>query len=435
MSYYIHPDVRWIIFTINQILDEEYWLVDNIADVVEKLPYYLSDHLYVLSATYLLDLSVPLLMMQSRYDKIIKLCEIALETFDDDLQIHDIASLDPEVEKLLAEFGDTFDLSNSTKYAREYFRLKLHLAHAHLMSHNHAQATLLLDEILETLPDTIDLDRLDAYYILLKYYCYGYDFDAGFDLVHEATELTISKYENRRTDLYIAVAYFHYSKGNEAELKAMMDKIMRQMGKDIMERRMTPRQVAHNSAEQNYFLSIIYREQNDFDNAYKHRLAAAEQYAEVNNPERNMLMLMEKALWHTLKYRENPSHEEHAVAQQWMDIAYRDYHMLENKQSLNLAHLDHTQGLIYLNTKQYDKALEKLKPTLEIWQESKHVYNTALTHNAIGYTEFCLKNFDVAIKHYHQAESICTGRTEQHSQRLLEIIHENIDEAKQHLSL
>jgi|GEM_PF-2210606 len=432
---YIHPDKQWIYDVMRHIASDPYWLNDNLDDVVNALPHYLRSADYVLMVLGLANMCVEELFPKRHYAKIIDLCETATNTVTEHWDNLDLSVMPQDLVIRIDGTSVINEEDNTLDYEREYFTVKLNLASAYLKLHHPLKAKRVIDDILHVLDNAIDADRLEAYYVLLRSYKYGYEFELDFDLIQAATKLTIGKYTNRKTDLLTAIADYHYAQGNNAEIRDMYQEFTRQMGKDIQASRITRIKAAEYVAEQNFYLAVIYREQGKFAEAREYLEKSGEHYLEIGNPKRDIHIAIEIALCHTLEFYTEPINTAHTIAQQLVDNAYRDYGALstDEQESVTLAHIHHTQGLIYLHTEQYSKAIDIFSSSLKIWQHHQNSYHIALTCNAIGYTYSQMHNYDVALERYRRAEVNCIGLPAQHAKQLLAVIRGNIKNAQDHL--
>ncbi len=408
----VHPDLHWF----NNLRDNKHdskWVKDNIGEIIENFHYYLYDPNYLFEATQVLDDIFHLIFDMGHYSL---LKDWLLEALD----IFDTTPVPYDIKTKITQTGGTF----IECYPTEYFRLRLYLADVLLASRDIEAVMVLLHQLLEVLPITSDLNKLDTYLLILKYFGYGHEIHLDFDIVHEATELTTNKYPQRKLDLYIAVAYYHYSQSNAKKMQHMIDKIMRTMVEKVHSLSMGMGDVSRISAEQYYFLAVIYRELNQFDEAFKYLEIASEQYVLLHNPIRNMLILYEKAIL----YRNTGQYEE---AQQWLDLAFREYHQLEESQTFHYAMLKHGQAQIYVDTAQYELALPVFYEVLDIWVENQHKYHMALAHNAIGYTLYKMSEIDKALESYDESQKLCQNLKEKHVEELMKVIEQNISDAKQ----
>lgn len=408
----VHPDPLWF----NNLRDNKHdskWVNDNIGEIIENFHYYLYDPNYLFESTKVLDDIFYLILDMGHYSLLKGWLLEALDIFDTTPVPYDIKTK-------IMQAGGAF----TECYPTEYFRLRLYLADVSLARRETDAVATLLHQLLELLPTTSELNKLDTYFIILKYFSYGYEIKLDFDIVHDATELTIHKYPQRKLDLYIAVAYYHYSQSNVEKIQAMLDKIMRAMVKEVHVSSIDMVDVNRISAEQNYFLAVIYRELKQFDEAFQYLDRASEQYARLKNPVRNMLILHEKAvLYHFINQPEE--------AQQWLNLAYREYYQLEEPQTSHYAMLKHTQGLIHFDMMQYESALSLFHDSLDIWIDNQHKYHIALAHNVIGYTHYKMSQIDKALEFYDESHKLCRNLKEKHAQELMKVIEQNISDAKQ----
>jgi len=421
-----HPNPQWLQSAIAQMSNSR-WLQDNLDEILDKLHYYLDDTTYVLDASSVLDCCFKFAMDRSRYTELKYLHEITLDTFEGDDPI--TYRIDFDLPSWVNDHNHEGD-SNKTRYPDEYFRLKLNLGHTALMMRNRDLATQQLADTASLMEKASLLNQLDACCVMLKFTSYGYQLENEATLVRKTEQLAhIYKRSSKMIDAYIAIAYYHYSQGNVKKIEQVLHKIMRAMSYALPE----SEEIHEITGEQHYYLSVIYREQEDFDKAQYHLDKASTHYGEIDNWERNMLILHETALWFALRDEDDPDPEDLERAQQWLNLAKREYHQLANPQIYHYGMLEHTQGLIHFHTKNYDLALEKFHSIIDIWEEHKHQYHMALTYNVIGYTHYVMEKYEEAIKYYEEAEEICEPLPEGHSKRLLKTIQEHLENARNFL--
>lgn len=400
-----HPNPQWLKFMLENVFDSKL-LQELLDEILNNLHYYLDNTDYVLDASAILDYCFAFAMERSRYDRLKDLHVITLDTFEDN--------------------------GYQTQYANEYFRLTLNLGHIALMIRETNLAMDKITKIIALMDDTNLINQLDACCVILKFASYGYQLKSDIDFVTKTLQLAY-KYNSpdKLKDAYVAIAYYHYSQGKLKETEEALRKI-----KKVMIRRGSMpdmNMVTKITAEQHYYLSVIYREQENFKQARRHLNQASEHYASIDNWERNMLILHENALWYTLRDEDNPDPDDLQCAQQWLDLARQEYYRLQNPHKYHYGMLEHTQGLIYFHQKEYELALEKFHSIIDIWEEHKHQYHMALTYNVIGYTHYVMEKYEEAIKYYEEAEEICEPLPEEHSKRLLKTIQEHLENARNFL--
>lgn len=404
----------WLMSALEHI-DDKIWLRENLDNAFFYLPDHLINPFEVLAGSAVLDAIVPIGLDVGRYTPLKRLLLLALESFE---------SLEPpigEKDYFPKSDGETFAEQNST----EYYRIKLNLAEVYLTLRELRDSRDLIYELLEILDSVDGINQLDTYCLILKFFGYGNHMVLDFDVVHEATELAVKRYPQRRLDLYIAIAYYHYSQGDPDKVKNMLEKILRVMAEEVQVASIDMIDVNRISAEQNYFLAVVYRDLQEFDLASKYLERASEQYSRLENPIRNMLMLFEKAVLFRFLGQTD-------AAEQWIKLAYDEYYKLAEPQSFHLAMLNHTYGLIYVDLGEFETARNLFEQTLPEWQKADHKYHTALTYNAIGYCLYEMGQIDDAMEHYGIAKAKCSVLSEVYARSLMQVIDKNIENAKNH---
>jgi tetratricopeptide (TPR) repeat protein len=403
----------WISTALEHI-DDKFWLKQNLDNAFYYLPDHLSNPLDMLAGTAVLDAIVEICLDAGIYTPLKRLLALASDNFN---------NLTPPTENFpTVSIYNTFVEQNP----REYFRIRLNLAHVYLMLREVRDARELLYELVDILHTVDGINQLEAYCLILKFFGYGNYMELDFDIVYEATELAVNRYPQCRLNLYIAIAYFHFAQSDLDEMKNMLDKIMRLMADEIQLTSIDMIDVNRISAEQNYFLAVIYRDLKQFDEATKHLDRASEQYSRLENPIRNMLMLYERAV--LFRFR-----GETDAAQQWLKLAYDEYYGLAEPQEFHLAMLDHTKGLICIDLGDFETAYHQFEKVLVVWRKADHIYHTALTYNAIGYCLYEMGKIDDAIQNYVIAKEKCGLMDELHAESLMSIIDENIENAENRL--
>jgi tetratricopeptide (TPR) repeat protein len=406
-----HPNLHWL-QDIEYNIQGANWRHEHLDSIMESLDGYLSDSHHVLSASGILDICFEDMMGQGRYKKIVSLHMLAIKTFDSDTPI--LSRPDNH---------DDTDASNAERFPNEYFTLKLNLAHAAMMLHDIEIATQQLEHIRELFSKANLVEQLEACCIFLKYHSYGHEVDLGFDLILKTQRLANQSPIELHLKSEIAIAYYHYSKGNIQAMEKVLRKTIRLIAKIMPDLS----KISEITAELNFYLAVMYRELKQYNKAFAKLDIASEQYARLNHHVQNMLVLYETSvLYHSQKQDKK--------ALQWSDLAYQEFEQLHEKQEYHRTMLDHSKGLILLSLKRYDEALTLFQRVLLVWQNQKHTYHTALATNAVGATIIQLERPIEALEYFAKAKELCDPiKDREYVKELLKQIDINIAEAKNRL--
>jgi len=408
----IHPNLEWLQDIESNIQDED-WRQEHLDQIIKSLKSYLSHVDYVLAASSILDLCWEGMLGQGRYTELLELYTVAIAIFEGDIPI----------QPYFASDENSF-MSNHERFPNEYFMLKLNLAHVDLLLHNIEEATQHLEHIRQLYPTATLIGQLEACCLFLKYHSYGYEIELDFDLVLRTQQLANKFMDKYRLKGEIAIAYYHYSKGNTAE----MEKVLRKTFRLIVKAQLDTSKISVITAELNFYLAVMYRELKQYDQAFAKLDIASEQYARINNHVQNMLVLYETAMIY-----QNQEQTEKAL--DWVNQAINEFERLTEKQDYHRAMLDHGKGAILLSLKRYDEALTLFQRVLLVWEKQKHDYHIALATNAIGATIMNLERPTEALLHFEKAKAICDPiKDRNYVKELLKTIDNNIEDAKGRLN-
>lgn len=401
-----HPDDEQLDKLVKKVHDDN-WRCTQLDYILSTLPDYLSNPKQVFRATFVLNECFNDLMGQGRFTELIRLYNLAIDTFMDDPPIPDTR--------------DYFDYSLHGKSNRErfsdiFFTLKLRLAHAKLMRHSLQEAGDLLLEIKTFLPDASHENKLKAYYLFLKYNSYGREIDFEINLVKEIQQLAKLQ-PGLKLDALIALGYHYYNQSNKREMESTMRRIHREL---VLKHPIQPVQISKVTAEQYLYIAVIYRDLKDYAKALDNLEIASKQAAKINNYVQNMLILVEKALLFSQAGK-------YESAMQWVDLAEAEFHKLPERQDYHQAMIDHTRGVIWFHQKEYDKALTRFQRVLPIWQSYEHTYHIALANNDVGATLIELNRLDDARDFLERAKKLCMPLHDRtYARNLLITINENL---------
>ncbi len=430
MFMFDHPSKQWLTNVLQKMFDGE-WLDNNVEDIVENLNIYIGEAKYILGAVAVLNYCMPNALEHKYFSELKDLYEYALHIFEEGQPIKYPSSKNEQIAKIFDETEHN-GTTNITRYPDQYFMLKVNLSYTLLMMRDAKTARIHLLDVLDLI-DAQDnpCNQVDAYCVILGYQSRGYQLPdhIDFDQIIRTTLQKASECQDKKLQAYLAINYYYYSQGKLGKLQGNDSKIKREIVKYIRELSV----IKGITAEQQYYLAVIYREQSEFDLAHKHLDIASQRYAEVNNQERNVLILHEKALLYALIEREKKQQEKDwTLAKQWLGLAYKELEHVDNpfEKTALKVHLDHTQAHLHLYERKYNQAISAFTDTLPVWEERQDDYHLALTYNGIGYTYIKLENQPDALESLNQAKSICEGLDKEHAKKLLAIIDENITNAQ-----
>jgi tetratricopeptide (TPR) repeat protein len=405
------------------------WLDNNLRNITDNLSPYVADTEYTLPSAFILDYITPYAIEYGLFTTLIVLFQMLRNTFEDD-------SLIPYPENTESLFSDKLPnyapdkTSNKTRYPDEYFRIQLHLGHLSFLLHDAKSSKDYLSNVVELLPTTSEENKLDAYCVILKLKRLGLTVSDTLNyknFVRHINQLAV-EFPDKKLDAYIATSYYHYAEGNLGQLATVYAKITKLMGST----QQAVELINQTSAEQHLFLAVMHRERNNFDSAMTHLDAASERYANVNNPQMQVVILNETALLYALMERNSDKVDKNwKRVEQWLQKAYQELYKLpeDDRHSLQ-AQIDHTKGHALLYQHAYDEAIETFKNTLSFWEATDNQYHLALTHNSIGYTYIQLNQQYEALNHLFSAKITCEKLTTQHATRLQQLIDENLNLAQ-----
>lgn len=410
----IHPSLEWLQDIEIKVQDAE-WRYSHLDEIMESLSDYLIDVQYVLSASAILDICFEDMLGQGRYTELLDLHTVTINMFESD---NSIFSTFDSIEHL--------DIKNTERFANEHFRLKLNFSQVALLLHNPDLAKQQLEHIRRLFDKATRVDQLEACCLFLKYHAYGYDIDLDFDLIVTTQRLANNLPDELFLKGEVAVAYYHYAKGEIKEMENVLRKALRLMSEIIQ----FPSETAPDTstisavmAELNFYLAVLYRELGDVDKAFSRLDIASEQYARLNNHVQNMLVHYETAM---IYHHQNLNEK----AVDWINLAFNEYDQLKEKQDYYQAMLEHGKAVILIEMKQYDVALTLFQRVLQIWEKQKHDYHIALATNAVGAVNIHLERPKEALVYFHKAKQFCEPiKDRTHVQALLKLIDGNIDNA------
>ena len=226
-------------------------------------------------------------------------------------------------------------------------------------------------------------------------------------------------------EAYIAIGYYYYNKGDLESMKPLVQRINRQL---VQTRSFYPEEISKITAEQYFYLAVMYRDLREYDQALSYFEIALDQATRIDHSIHTMLILSEKALVYSFK-------QEIEEARSWIELAITKFEKLPETQGYHEAHIEHTRGLIAYYGEDFESALFSFQRVLPIWEAYEREYHIALANNAIGSTLIRLNRPEEAITYLIRAKDVCKPLDEKkYAIDLLNIIDTNLNEANNMLS-
>lgn len=408
-----HPQIEWLYQLYDDVHDAERKR-DRLDDVRESLHFYipLTEHFFYVADT--LNVCFDDLMGQGHYTSVIELYQMLINVFDSDLPLYDVRE----------NYSTPIGKNNAERFPSEYFTIKLNYAHAVLMRHSLAEVQQHLCDIQDLIPTVGYEFQLKAYYLFLKYISFDHQTEIEPNIIGKIEDL-LRNNSYLKLEAYIAIAYYHYNKGDLVGMEQIIRKINKALGQS---RSIYPEKISKVTAEQYMYLAIMYRDMKQYDKALEYFEIALDQTGRIDHSVYNMLILSEKALVYAFK-------DDIKEAKYWIDRAFQRFRNLPESQGYLEARIEHIQGLIAYNDSDFETALFSFQRVLPIWEAYQREYHIALANNAIGATLIKLNRPEEAIAYLNQAKVVCKPLNDkQYADELLGIIDINLNNAQDMLS-